>query len=245
MYNHWVFISPHFDDVALSCGGLVWTLTQQGQRCEIWTILGGLPPDEDYSAFAQKNHADWGKTGREAISMRRAEDWAACAILGAEPRHFDWPDVIYRRDPANGAPLVNNNDELFGKPPEAELIHEIREKLEQALPQDGQLVMPMGLGDHIDHRLVVEVGKDITRPQHFYADYPYILKSFNKPVFSGQKWLPCPQPLSRAALTAWQDAVLCYGSQLSGFWRDEQETKLALNNYLAGGGGRLWKKADR
>lgn len=245
MQKHWIFISPHFDDVTLSCGGMVWTLAQQGKQCEIWTILGGLPPDEDYSAFAQKNHADWGKTGRGAILMRRSEDKAACQILGAQVRHFDWPDVIYRRDPATGAPLVNSNNELFGKPPEADLILEVREKLGQALPQGGQLVLPMGLGNHIDHRLVAEAGKGFARPKHFYADYPYILKSFDTPVFTGENWIYCPQPLSRAALTAWQDAVLCYSSQLSGFWRDEAETRLALNNYLAGGGGRLWEKVDQ
>jgi len=51
-----------------------------------------------------------------------------------------------------------------------------------------------------------------------------------------------PRLLNQDALKAWQAAVLCYASQLSGFWRDESETCLALRNYLAGGGGRLWER---
>jgi LmbE family N-acetylglucosaminyl deacetylase len=241
--RHWIFLSPHFDDVALSCGGLVWYLTQQDQIVKIWTILAGYPTDENYSGFAQQNHLTWGMSGREAIRMRKGEDRAACEILGAQPRHLDWPDAIYRRDPQTGEPMVTNNEELLGKAPEDWLVEEIAQMLRDEIPESANVVVPMGLGNHIDHRVISKAGALFGRVDAFYADYPYILGSFDNPHLTEGKWRKIPHDLGQEALHAWQEAVLCYASQLSGFWRDEDETRLALRNYLAGGGGRLWQKA--
>ncbi len=44
--QHWIFLSPHLDDVALSCGGLVLDLAQQGFVVDNWTLMGGYPHDE-------------------------------------------------------------------------------------------------------------------------------------------------------------------------------------------------------
>jgi LmbE family N-acetylglucosaminyl deacetylase len=240
--EQWVFLSPHFDDVALSCGGLVWELTNQGNQVDVWTIMAGFPSDEDFSAFAQKNHNDWGKSGREAIQMRREEDRAACGILGAIPFHFDWPDVIYRKHPESGLPVVNNNHELFNEEPEKTLVNSILKNLTEKLSSHANVVLPMGLGGHIDHRTLVKVGEGLDRENFYYADYPYILRSFESLILTENKYKKIPRFLSPDALTAWQEAVLSYRSQLAAFWRDDDEACLSLQNYLAGGGGRLWKK---
>ena len=238
--SKWIFISPHLDDVALSCGGLVWNLTQEGQQVSIWTMLAGDPPDENYSDFARQTHQIWGKAGAEAIAMRRAEDQAACARLGAEPRHFDLLDAIYRRKSPDGAWTVNNNTELFGDPPEPEMVARVADLLARELPEDAQLVLPLSLGSHIDHRLVAEATQSYTRTAVFYCDYPYILNDFEAPILKSGLLQKVPTELNEGDLEAWQDAILCYGSQIGEFWRDETETRLALRNYQAGGGGRLW-----
>ena len=240
--HRWIFLSPHLDDVALSCGGLVWDLTRQGQRVEIWTLMAGLPPDADFSPFAQQLHRNWGISGTEAILARRAEDQAACTVLGAEMRHFDWPDAIYRRDPLTGEPIVNNDDQLFSQIPEPTLVDQIAEMITKTLPAGSHLVLPMGLGNHVDHQAVVQVGIKVGRGEYTYADYPYITQHFNSPVLRDGSWHTVRYPLDEDALVAWQSAVLCYTSQLSTFWCDEEEMRLALRNYLAGGGGRLWEK---
>jgi LmbE family N-acetylglucosaminyl deacetylase len=239
--HHWIFLSPHLDDVALSCGGLVWDLTQQGQRVEIWSLIAGLPPDENFSPFAQQMHKNWGISGTEAILARRAEDQTACAVLGAEWHHFDWPDVIYRRDALTGEPIVNNDDQLFSQTPETPLVNQIAEMITTTLPAGSHLVLPMGLGNHVDHQVVVQAGAQVGLAEYTYADYPYIIDQFDSPAFTGGAWKSLPHHLGEEALQAWQAAVLCYTSQLSTFWRDEEEMQLALRNYLAGGGGRLWE----
>lgn len=238
----WIFLSPHYDDVALSCSGLVWNLVQQGERVEIWTVMGGFPPDEDYSDFAVQNHRTWGMSGREAILARRDEDNAACDILGARPCHFNWPDSIYRRDSRTGEAIVNNNDELMGKPPELTLVAEIGLALKVEIPPDALLVCPMGLGNHIDHQAVFQACEPLARVDFYYADYPYILKSFDSPDFQNDRWERVPRFLDQDALHAWGEAVLCYTSQLSGIWQDVRDVRPALRHYMAGGGGRLWRK---
>jgi LmbE family N-acetylglucosaminyl deacetylase len=240
--DHWIFLSPHFDDVALSCGGLVWDLVNQGNQVEIWTVMAGYPPDENFSPFAQQNHRTWGKSGREAMDMRKEEDRAACEILGAVPHHLHWPDVIYRTHEDLETPVVNSNDELFNNPPEPTLVDEIVHYLTKQVPSGTTLVLPMGLGGHLDHRAVVQAGTRLPRVDFYYADYPYILKNFDSPLLKEDEFQKVPRYLSKESLEAWQDAILCYRSQLSLFWHDDDEERLSLRNYFAGGGGRLWEK---
>jgi hypothetical protein len=240
--QHYIFLSPHFDDVALSCGGLVWSLIQGGHTVEIWTLMGGTPPEQTFSPFAQDMHNQWGMPPNEVVATRQAEDVAACKVLGVQMRHFDWLDAIYRRDPKTGTPQVLNDDELFGKPPEADLVAEIAGKLILQIPEEGILVAPISLGNHIDHR-AVRAGADGTGLVTFYyADYPYILRNFDDPCLSDGSLVPVPYLLSKGALIAWGKAVLCYRSQLRMFWRDAKEVRLSIKNYCAGGGGRLWGK---
>jgi LmbE family N-acetylglucosaminyl deacetylase len=240
--QHWIFLSPHLDDVALSCGGLVSDITRSGHRVEVWTFMAGLPDDGNYSAFAQLIQAAWGVSGRDALLTRRAEDRAACAVLGAEVRHCDWLDAIYRRDAQTGEPVVNDLAALFSQAPEPDLVAEIAAMLAREVPEGAHLVMPVGLGGHVDHQAVVAAGERSGRVDFYYADYPYVLEHFDNSNFQAQAWQSVPQPLDEKALLAWQESVLCHSSQLSTFWRDETETRLALRNYLAGGGGRLWVK---
>ncbi len=236
--RHWIFLSPHLDDAALSCGGLLWDLAQNGHQVEIWTLFAGNPPDEDFSPFAQQMHQDWGVTGAEAAALRKAEDQRACEILGVEYRHFNYLDAIYRRDQVTGKPVVNNNNELFGKPPEKPLINDITQQLLDLLPSEAALVSPMGLGTHLDHLAVLKAAEETSQVPHYYADYPYILKEYTP---TNERWETIFYPLNEAALRAWQEAVLTYNSQIGQFWRDDAELRLCLRNYMAGGGGRLWK----
>ena len=240
--NKWIFISPHLDDVTLSCGGLVWSLAQAGESVEVWTLVAGLPASNDFSPFAEKLHRDWGAPGAEIFQIRREEDLASCAVMGALAHHFDWLDAIYRPDPAEDGLLVNDVYELFNKAPEEAFIDELAVFLSKEIPKNCHVVSPMGLGNHVDHRAVVQACEQTNRVDYYYADYPYILNHYDDPLFDQSKWETVVHHLGEAALAAWQSAVLCYTSQLSSFWRDNEETRLALRNYRAGGGGRLWVK---
>jgi len=150
----WIYLSPHFDDVALSCGGLVWEQVRKGDRVSIWTVCGGEPPDGELSSFAQELHARW-QTGQNAPASRRSEDNASCQRLGARWRFFSLPDCIYRRDPASGEFMYASETALNGDlhPGDFQTIDRLRDVLQQALPPEAVVVCPLGLGRHVDHQL--------------------------------------------------------------------------------------------
>src|SRR5512136_361643 len=83
----WIFLSPHFDDVALSCGGLVWELASKGNQVMIWTICAGEPFSDRLSPVSIQLHKRWGLAGG-VVPQRKKEDKIACQRIGAIPRYF-------------------------------------------------------------------------------------------------------------------------------------------------------------
>ncbi len=265
---HWVYISPHFDDVVLSCGGIVWEQVRDGQNVEVWTVCAGAPdPDEPVSDFALSLHARW-ETGPQAVPARRAEDEAAVRRLetggrSIRTRYWDLPDCIYRRLPG-GAWLVNGEEDLWKPfPPEEQgVVDRLAAWLTQGLPSDASafgkivpnaassdtiLVSPLTLGDHVDHFLVrsavEQAARALGRRLAYYPDYPYAVKSdTNWTDKMGAGWQLVCQGVSAEALAAWQDAAACYQSQISTFWAGRAELDAALLEYWkAGGGTCLWQ----
>ncbi len=240
MSSQWIFLSPHLDDVALSCGGLIWQQVQAGARVEIWTICAGDPPPGEKPPFAQSLEERW-RTGIESMDARRQEDEAACAQLGAIPVNFDLPDCIYRRLP-DGRPLVNGEDDLWQPLPPGEqpLVERLAGQLATRLPRRCRLAVPLSLGNHIDHRLVRAAALRLQRPLHFYADYPYA----SRPGVKVKPYLAPGWRRERFALTppardAWQAAITCYTSQITSLWSGEDEMQASLSDYFNKGGGSL------
>jgi LmbE family N-acetylglucosaminyl deacetylase len=239
----WIYLSPHLDDAALSCGGLIWEQAQSGLGVSIWNICAGFIPSRPLSPFAQELHARW-QTGPEAVHARRDEDLLASARLGAKPVYLDIPDCIYRFRslPDGEQPLIQGETDLQDAEPEENLVEHLAQVLRETLPPSARVVCPMALGRHVDHRLARAAAERSGLPLFYYADYPYVLRSAL--VLSQMElgvWKRTPAPVSEPALTAWLEAVANYSSQISTFWSGSEEMKLAVKNYWAGGGGRLWQ----
>lgn len=261
MRPFWIYLSPHLDDVALSCGGLLWEQAQRGERVWLWTLCAGDPPPGDFSPFAQALHASWG-TGEGAAAQRRSEDRLSCDRLGVEGRHFPLPDAIYRRQGSpywprqtGGAPsrqaagdfFYPSPEALFGElhPQEESLIEELAALLRGELPPQAILVCPLTIGGHVDHRLTRRVAERLGRPLWYYADYPYAAEMKEPPerqaglLPSGYRrrvWR-----LTSAALQAWGDSIAAHRSQIRTFWADERAMRAALlAYYIHLGGAVLW-----
>lgn len=230
-----VYLSPHFDDVALSCGGLVWEQVQRGDAVTVWTICGGNPaPDQPYSAFAQLLHERW-NSGPEAVTVRRAEDIASCQTMGASWRHFPLTDCIYRTGLA-GQHLYPSEESLWGALHEEDLplIQALAQTMRQEIPADAQIVSPLTLGDHVDHKLVRAAAEQTGRHLVYYADYPYATKPESQvrlAALYAAGWEALPGAVSRAGLVAWQAAVAAHRSQISTFWKDLAEMAGAMEAY--------------
>jgi LmbE family N-acetylglucosaminyl deacetylase len=241
---HWIYLSPHPDDAALSCGGLAWEQAHSGQEVSLWTFCAGDPPAGPLSPFAESLHARWG-TGREASTIRRAEDLHSCALLGADARHFSIPDCIYRRSAKTGAALYDSEEAIFGRihPEEAVLVGRAARQISQAFKLGANVVCPLALGLHVDHRLVRAAAEKAGGSFWYYADYPYVLKEETPSNFLLQPGCEASLfPISEAALSAWEASIAAHTSQISTFWTDLPAMQASIENYCVEQGGvRLWR----
>lgn len=231
-----IYLSPHLDDAALSCGGLIWQQTQAGEKVQIWTVCAGDPPPGEFSPFARSLHARW-DAGARAVALRRKEDEIACQRLGASWLHMHVPDCIYRR--TNGEFLYASEEALFGELHSAEqpLVEDLAAWFSMHLPANASIICPLALGNHIDHQLVRRATEASQHALSYYPDFPYVLAGFRQRAgLEEKKLLERLSPLPQAAVEAWADAVAAYASQISTFWRDEAEMRQAIASYAAGWG---------
>ena len=254
-----LFLSPHYDDVALSCGGTAACLARGGRRPEVALLFGSEPdPDQPLTAFAREMHDDWGLDPAGVVAGRRAEEACAAAILGTDVRFLPFHDAIHRRD------NYLDDDQLFGTPApgEAGLPAALTRALGlPARPGDStRIYVPLAIGGHVDHRHAFAAGVGLDRAGWevwYYEDLPYALKAGNREA----RFEECGERLEVAALveigSTWErkiDAILCYRSQLARTFRyaniggDREEIETLLRRYaLAAGGGtpveRFWRLA--
>ncbi|HTX92334.1 MAG TPA: PIG-L family deacetylase [Anaerolineales bacterium] len=238
----WIYLSPHFDDAVLSCGGLIFDQARAGIPVEIWTVLAGNPPPGPLSDFAQKNHALWGvATGAETVAMRKEEDREAATAVGAELVHFDFPDCIYRRSP-KGEYLYTETVMIPPVPGDRGLPRRIAEALKSELRRDDELVCPLTLGGHADHTVVRRAAELLRRPLRYYADVPYIMNypaSLEPAVVAMRAE---HYPISAAGLDAWVEGVAAYSSQVGSLLKDHSDLFAAIRAYWWEEKGiRLWQ----
>ena len=215
-----LYLSPHFDDAVFSCGGRIWRQAQPGGRVKVVTVFGGVPGVESrLSPYAQQLHARWGRP--EAVQQRRSEDVEALALLEAEPIHWSYPDCIYRTTPEGDFPYASE-EALWGEVhrSDAGMIDELAHRI-RALPlaSSGRLYAPLGIGSHVDHRIVRRAAEVSGRPLIHYEDFPYAQDpQAVRGALIPDLWEPELVPLSEQALEAKVAAIACYSSQISTFW---------------------------
>jgi LmbE family N-acetylglucosaminyl deacetylase len=238
----WIYLSPHFDDAVLSCGGLIFEQTRLGVQVEVWTIFAGDPPPGPLSEFARQNHALWGlSSGEETLAMRRAEDEEAAGLVGAELVHFDIPDCIYRLSP-KGEYLYTETVLTSPHPADRGLPIRIAGTLRSELRRDDQLVCPLALGGHVDHQLVRLAAESLQQPLLSYADVPYVLNDPETLKPAVTKLESQLHPVSETGLKAWLNGVSAYRSQLDSLFQGKGNMSDAIRSYWANESGvRLWR----
>jgi len=242
----WIFLSPHFDDVVLSVGGLVWELTNRGDKVEIWTICAGDPPfDKPLTDYGQMLHIFW-ELGEEDVPYSRSkEDIACCQVLKASYRRYTVPDNIYRYIPGTTEPVVKVPDDNAGplEPDEAYLLPPVTDFLRKNLAEESELAIPLAIGHHRDHVLTRKAADLLGIPLWHYVDYPYIIRE----KYDLAEWIPAQAEqysvlVTPEGLKAWQDGFACHRSQVIFLWPDEAEMRQSIEAYSkSGGGGTLWK----
>ncbi len=227
-----IYLSPHLDDAVYSCGGKIAQDIRRGNSVEIWTVFAG-DPSSDLTPFALELHARWG-AGAESVAKRRAEDIAACGMLGVGHRHLPHPDCIYRRLPLSDEPVIRTNDDLFlpVRPEEQALILQIRDEFLQLNPENRPFYCPLVIGGHMDHRLVRAAAESTGSPLIYYADFPYAADpSFDLESFIPSGCEPQEVTLAEEDLREWTAAAAAYSSQYSSFWPSIEGMQSAIRAY--------------
>jgi LmbE family N-acetylglucosaminyl deacetylase len=223
-----VYLSPHLDDAVLSCGASIHRQAAAGKPVLVITFFAGeAGVDMPLSPFALVQHEYWGNAP-QPMALRCAEDMAALTLLGAEARHLDYLDAVYRVG-SHGQWLYTDLSALLGDVhPEDPLLAEgggpLADRLLEVIPTGDQAMVyaPLGVGRHVDHQLVHAAARaflDKGYPLAFYEDYPYAERAGaleTALIAAGaEHWPAEARPLDAEDLAAKVSALAYYRTQMS------------------------------
>jgi len=251
VYDH-IYLSPHFDDASLSCGGAIHQQVRAGQAVLVVTICTA-PPEvgSALSPFARQFHRAMGNAG-DLVAMRRREDRAALDRLGAEIVWLDFQDAIYRGRTGEDEWYYTSCADIFGSihPDERALSEAIAAAMGEKAPGGSQttLYAPLTVGGHVDHQHAHQAAWRL-RAQGwrvvFYEDYPYADPTYRLPFgeentatldltlasLQAARLTPHVVRLSEEDVQAKIDSVRAYRSQVPVLFGDEATMAARLRAY--------------
>ncbi|MDY6804339.1 MAG: PIG-L family deacetylase [Cyanobacteriota bacterium] len=240
-----IFLSPHLDDAALSCGAYISMLVEQSVDVRVYTVFSGIPKTEDLSQLAKAIHLEGGLES-DAMLRRREEDRVAMQYLGVNFTYIDLLDCIYRTGPA-GRSRYQTKKDIFAVSPHLEVDADTLKDLVTYLCrmlkelQPSEVYVPLGIGNHIDHilvrealeRSIVELGSDNSSDIIYYEDVPYIC-SYDSDDFLitlSKSFAPKLQSVSDRAWTSKLEAIAAYKSQVSTMWDSPIAMRKQISDY--------------
>ncbi|MGI4956399.1 MAG: PIG-L deacetylase family protein, partial [Janthinobacterium lividum] len=150
-------LSPHLDDAIFSCGGTLARLSAAGWRVVVATLFTRSVASP--TGFALACQLDKGlPASADYMALRRDEDAAACAILGADTLWLDFAEAPHRgyaSPPTLFGPLLATDD--IG----AAMQDAIAGLLEDTAPL--LVLAPQAIGGHVDHVVVVNALRRLSR----------------------------------------------------------------------------------
>ena len=203
-----VAVSPHLDDAVFSAGGTLAALVDSGWRVRVVTCFSATVADP--SPFALSTQLDKGLgVNVDYMALRRAEDVAAVRLLGAEAVHLPLPEAPHRG-------YTSAPDLFAGQHADDAIAGPLSDALAPHLRDAALVLAPQAIGDHVDHRVVVEVVRQASPacPTLWWRDAPYVLRRPDAP-----RWRAVPDVAEHvvdveAHLEVKSAAACCYATQL-------------------------------
>ena len=171
-----LFLSPHLDDAIFSAGALMAALSERGEAVVCVTYFTASVSNP--TGFALACQTDKGYAPEfDYMAMRRAEDVAACAAVGAEAVHLPFREAPHRGYESAKmlfeSPLKQDDDII------PELAQATRQLIETHKPR--AVFLPKCVGNHVDHwqlrRAVESVREQYPElPFYLWYDQPYLMK---------------------------------------------------------------------
>jgi O-antigen/teichoic acid export membrane protein/LmbE family N-acetylglucosaminyl deacetylase len=187
----YLFVSPHLDDCVLSCGALLAALGPRHQ-VTVATLFTAAAPGP-VSLSARRYLRQCRAQDAEALyQLRRDEDRDIMAELGVEAVHLGMVEALFRRQehvtPARmlagrclpelvltyptyrhhvTAGVPSRHDEPISRRAADEIMGLVASR------RPGTVLLPLGLGAHVDHLIARSVGERCPELAVYYADFPY------------------------------------------------------------------------
>jgi glycosyltransferase involved in cell wall biosynthesis/LmbE family N-acetylglucosaminyl deacetylase/SAM-dependent methyltransferase len=210
-----VFFSPHLDDAVLSCGGAIDSLVAEKKDVRVITIFAG-EDDNPKSAFVRHLQRKWG--GRADVAqLRRQEDERALQSLGVTNiEQWNYAEAVYRSKPDGEARCGTYEDLRTFESDDQQLAKTLTERIlaMNFVSPKAVLYFPLALGQHIDHRILFDVGCELVaqgQPVRFYEDFPYAEKYDAEPY--ELNWMPRTVSIK---VSKKAEAAFAYTTQLPG-----------------------------
>lgn len=235
-------VSPHFDDVPLSLGQSL----RDGalSRCDVRVRI----------VFGRSNWTTrFHPTPSRATPVswwRRAEETVAARAFGYRFSVADWQEALLRWGTPGGDRLLDADADLSDEPLVAEVADWLRRlAIPRGEPVPDLLLVPAGLGGHVDHRIVALAAASLAdwsgtgggdrAPLGFYEDRPYVAHLDQEAVAAQLAALGTEleaRAVSGPVSAATQRRVRrCYPSQIDEYFIEAMERDLA-----AGAVERVW-----
>lgn len=244
-----IYLSPHLDDAALSCGG---TIAASPERALVITLCTATPSATDFNAVAIEFHAEWGLTPDDVLRVRQAEGAEAMTILGVNYVYTDRLDAIYRMPEAYHSRATLYRHPVSNDP----LLPQVRDLIDVLIAHAPQATIyaPLGVGHHVDHLTVFE-GAIACPPDRiaFYEDINYALSPGaveQRLAEIGQTLVAEYLAFDAAALQKKIAAIAAYRSQMDALFGGTAAMEAAIAAYHAtlgqahnGYAERIWRIA--
>jgi LmbE family N-acetylglucosaminyl deacetylase len=159
-----LFVSPHLDDAVFSCAARILREVDGGTDVTVATVF---------------SHARPRSPMRREYVARQEEDRIALGLLGAKPLWLGLLDAPCR------SPFYNSFRRIVLEtaPGDGEFVQVVRTRIARLVEDlsPDAIHLPLGVGTHIDHRLVFAACSPLTanRQCYFYEDQPYALVRFS------------------------------------------------------------------
>ncbi len=189
------------------------------------TVMGGVSTVYPDTPIVRDLHQRW-QAGENPIITRQNEDKEAVEGLGASLVQLGALDCVYRV--FNDVALYPDETALWGEVNANDPALTVFADMNNLL-KGHQVFAPLGVGNHVDHRIVRDETLRLWQQTQdfelfFYTDYPYMREASRIAEARAQvSFFLCDtwQPLDEGAMTAKIRAMSCYRSQVSTFWKDE------------------------
>lgn len=225
-----LFVSPHLDDVAFSCGGVLVRLARAGWAVHLATVFTASVKEPE--GFALACQLDKGLPADvDYMALRRAEDEVFAERAGG---YVTLHHLLHAEAPHRG---YSSAEALFsGLLPQDDVWRAVCESLQPLIERvrPALLFAPQGLGGHVDHLQTIRavLALPARPPTLWYRDAPY---AFRNADAAPAGLLPAglaPRAFDIAAvLPAKTNAVAAYASQLGFQFGGEAAMQAALRGF--------------